>query len=92
MSSLRYFLRWDLESFCSHVNLFVDINAGDDEEDPGSPGSARQEAAQPEDDGSLVLLDHLDGGGEGAGQGDQDEQDGEESYQEGTDICSLVES
>ena len=59
MSSLRYFLRWDLESFCSHVNLLVNINAGDDEEDPGPPGSASQEAAQPEDDGSLVLLEQI---------------------------------
>ena len=90
MSSLCYFLRWDLESFCSHVNLLVDINAGDDEEDPGPSGSARQEAAQPEDDGSLVLLDHLDGGGQGAGQGEQDQQDGEQSYQEGADVGSLI--
>ena len=85
-------LWWNLISLTPHVNLLVNIHTGDDEEDPRPPGSARQETAQSEDDGSLVLLDHLDGGGEGAGEGDQDEQDGEESYQEGTDICSLVES
>ena len=82
MSSLRDLLRWDLECFSSHVNLLVDINAGDDKEDPWAPGPAGQEAAQPEDDGSLVLLDHLDGGGQGAGEGEEDQQEGEESYQE----------
>ena len=82
MSSLRYLLRWDLECFSSHVNLLVDINAGDDKEDPGAAGPARQEAAQSEDDGSLVLLDHLDGGGQGEGEGEQDQQEREESDQE----------
>ena len=91
MSSLCYFLRWDLESFCPHVDLLVDVNAGDDKEDPGPPGPARQQPAQSEDDGSLVLLDHLDGGGQRAGQGEEDQQDGEESHQEGTDIGSLLE-
>ena len=83
-------MRWDLESFCPHVDLLVDVNAGDDKEDPGAPSSSRQESAQPEDDGSLVLLDHLDGGGQGAGQGEQDQQDGEQSYQEGADVGSLI--
>ena len=35
------------------------IHTGDHEEDPRAPGPARQEQAQPEYDGSLVLLDHL---------------------------------
>ena len=82
MSSLRYFLWWDLECFCSHVDLLVDVNTRNDKEDPGAPGPARQEAAESEDDGSLVLLDHLHRGGQGAREGQQDQQDGEESYQE----------
>ena len=57
MSSLCYFLRWDLESFCPHVDLLVGVQTGDDEEDPGPPGSSCQQSAQSEDDGSLVLLD-----------------------------------
>ena len=92
MSSLRYFLRWDLECFGSHVNLLVHVNTRDDEEYPGAPGPPRQEAAESEDDGSLVLLDHLHRGHQGAGEGQQDQQEGEESYQERTDICSLVKS
>ena len=39
-----------------HVNLLVDIEAGDDEEDAGSSGSTREKTTQPEDDRSLVLL------------------------------------
>ena len=39
-----------------HVNLLVDVDAGDDEEDAGAPGSPRQQSAQPEDDRPLVLL------------------------------------
>ena len=61
MSSLvSYFLRRDLESCCPHINLLVHVNAGDDKEDPWAPGPAGQEAAQPEDDGSLVLLNRND--------------------------------
>ena len=40
----------------SHVNLLINIHTGDDEEHPGTPGSPRQQPAQPEDDGPLVLL------------------------------------
>ena len=47
----------DLIGCRPQVNLLVDIEAGDDEEDPGPPGSTLQEATQSEDDGSLVLLD-----------------------------------
>ena len=75
MSSLRYFLRWDLECFSSHVNLLVDIDTGDDKEDPGAPGSTSQQPAQSEDDGPLVLLDHLDREEEGEGQGAEDDED-----------------
>ena len=84
-------LWWDIIGLGPQVDLLVLINAGDDKEDPGPPGSARQQSAQSEDDGSLVLLDHLDGGGQRAGQGEEDQQDGEESHQEGTDIGSLLE-
>ena len=44
-----------------HVNLLIDIDTGDDEEDPGTPGSPGEEAPQPEDHCTLVLL----GGGGG---------------------------
>ena len=75
MSSLRYFLRWDLECFSSHVNLLIDVDTGDDEEHPRPPGSPCQQPAQPEDDGPLVLLDHLDREEEGEGQGAEDDED-----------------
>ena len=58
----------------SHVDLLVDINTGDDEEDPGPPGSSCQQPTQPEDDGSLVLLDHLHHEHQGEGEGDEDEE------------------
>ena len=58
----------------SHVDLLVDINTGDDEEDPGPPGSSCQQPTQSEDDGSLVLLDHLHHEHQGEGEGDEDEE------------------
>ena len=44
----------------SHVDFLEDIQTGDDEEDPGAPGTSPDEATQPEDDGSLVLLARSD--------------------------------
>ena len=73
-----------------HVNLLVDINTGNDEEDPRTPGSSCQEPAQPEDDGPLVLLDHLHHEEEGEGEGDQDEEEGAESHDESTDPRPLL--
>ena len=58
--------------------LFVDIHTRDYEEDPGAPGSSCQQPAQSEDDGSLVLLDHLDTHAEGDGHGDHDEEVGQQ--------------
>ena len=75
MSSLvSYFLRRDLESCCPHINLLVHVNAGDDKEDPRAPRSSRHKSAQSEDDGSLVLLDHLHDEEEREWHGGDDEQ------------------
>ena len=51
-----HLLRRDIVGDRPHVDLLVDVEAGDDEEDPGPPGAARHQATQPEDDCSLVLL------------------------------------
>ena len=53
---LSNLLRRDVESLCSHVNLLVDVDAGEDEEDARAAGAARQEEAQSENDSSLVFL------------------------------------
>jgi hypothetical protein len=45
-----------VERLGPHVDLLVDVHAGDDEEDPGAPGAARQEEAQPEYHSPLILL------------------------------------
>ena len=91
MSSLvSYFLRRDLESCCPHINLLVHVNAGDDKEDPRAAGSSSHEATQPEDDGPLVLLHHLDSQQEGGGQGDQDQEDRQQCYQKRTNVRSFV--
>ena len=57
------------------VDLLVDIHTGDDEEHAWTPGSSCQQPAQSEDDGSLVLLDHLDGEEEREGEGAEDDED-----------------
>ena len=51
-----YLLGRDIKGLCSHVDLLVDVHTGDDEEDPRTPGSARQQPTQPEDHRPLVLL------------------------------------
>ena len=68
-------MRWNLEGLRSHIYLLVNIHTGDDKEDPGTPGSSRHQPAQSEDDGSLVLLDHLDSEEEGEGEGAEDDED-----------------
>ena len=39
-----------------HVNLLEDVDTGQDEEDPRTPGSSRQQQAKSENDSSLVFL------------------------------------
>ena len=54
-------LRRHVEGLGPHVNLLEDVDAGEDEEDPGAARAASQQQPQPEDDGSLVLLTrHVD--------------------------------
>ena len=51
-----YFLWRNVKGLSSHVNLLIDVHAGDYKEDSWTPGTSRQEPAQSEDDGPLVLL------------------------------------
>ena len=91
MSEL-YLLWRDLVSRCSQVNLLVDINTRNDEEDPRTPSSSCQQPAQPEDDGPLVLLDHLDGEEEGEGEGAENDEDGGDGDEEGAYSRTLLTS
>ena len=67
-------MRWNLEGLRSHIDLLVNIHTGDDKEDPGTPGSSCEQPTQSEDDGPLVLLDHLDDEEEREGHGGDDDQ------------------
>ena len=80
----------DLVGGGPHVDLDVDVHAGDHEEDAGPRGAARQEAAEAEDDGSLVLLHHLDREQEAEGEGDEDEEDGGHGQQVGAQPRALL--
>ena len=71
----RYFI-----GASTHVNLHINIHTGNDEEDPRPPGSSCQQPAQSEDDGPLVLLDHLHHEEEGEREGEDDEDEGEDSH------------
>ena len=73
--NLSDLLWWDLILPTPHVDLLVGVDTGNDEEDSRPPGSSCQQSAQSEDDGSLVLLDHLDGEEEGEGEGAEDDED-----------------
>ena len=54
-----YLLRRNIVSWCPHINLLIDIKTRNHKEDPRTPSSSLHQSAQPEDDGPLVLLDHL---------------------------------
>ena len=83
---------WDLIGLTPHINFLVDIHTGDDKEDPRPSGSSRQKTTQPEDDGPLVLLDHLHHEEEGEREGDEDEEEGEDSHGHGTQSRALLAS
>ena len=53
-------LRRDIERDRPEVDLPVGVDARDDEEDPGALGAALAQTTEAEDDGTLVLLDHLE--------------------------------
>ncbi len=55
-----YLLWRDVKGESPHVHLLVGVDAGHDEENAGSTGSAAQKSAKSEDDDSLVLLNDLD--------------------------------
>ena len=73
-----------------HVNLLVDVDTGDDEEDAGAPRSPRQQPAQAEDDGPLVLLHHLHHEHQRERHGGEDEEEGAEGEDVGHDAGSLL--
>ena len=69
-------LLWrDIEADCPEVDLLVSVNAGHDEEQAGSLRSPGSQPSQPEDDRSLVLLDHLDTHEEREGQGGEKQEE-----------------
>ena len=53
---ISHLLRGHGEVLDPHVDDLVDVDAGDDEEDPRPPRSPGQDPAQAEDDCLLVLL------------------------------------
>ena len=85
-----YFLWRNVKGLSSHINLLVNIHTGDDKEDPRPPGSSCQEPAQSEDDGSLVLLDHLHHEEEGEREGDEDDEDRDEGDHVSTEAGALT--
>ena len=84
-------LLWgDFKGHGPHVYFNIGVHTGDDEEHSRAPGSSCQQPAQSEDDGSLVLLDHLHHEEEGEGEGDHDEHEGANSHDESTDTRPLL--
>ena len=71
-----YLLRRNVVGRSSHVNFLVGVQTRNDEEDSRASSFPCQQPAQPEDDGPLVLLDHLHHEEEGEGEGGGEEDDG----------------
>ena len=80
----------NVKRLSSHINLLVNIHTGNDEEDSRPPGSSCQQSAQSEDDGSLVLLDHLHHEQEGEREGDEDDEDRDEGDHVSTETRALA--
>lgn len=54
-----YLLRWDIERDGTKINFAVSVDARNDKEDTGSPGSTFEQTTQAENNGSFVFLHHL---------------------------------
>ena len=54
-----YLLRWDIERDGTKINFAVSVDARNDKEDTGSPGSTFEQTTQAENNGSFVFLYHL---------------------------------
>ena len=49
-------MRRDFKSLAPHVYLFININTGNDEEHPWTPGPTCEKTTKAEDDRSLIFL------------------------------------
>ena len=79
---LQFYLLWgNIKTDRPEVHLPVVVHTGNHEEYPGSLSASFPQPAQSEDDGSLVLLDHLDGVEEGEGEGGDDEKEGDDGHE-----------
>ena len=85
-----YLLWRNLVGGSPQVNLFIDIDTGNDEEHARPPGSPGQQPAQPEDDCPLVLLDHLDGVEEREGERGHDQNERDDGQQEAAQPGALL--
>ena len=68
----------EVRSSCDHLQLTWPL------------GSPWQEPAQPEDDGPLILLDHLNSVQEGEGERGHDQNEGHDGEQEAAHPGALV--
>ena len=74
-------MRRNIEVPDPEINLLVNIHTRNDEEYARTTCSSRQKTTKPEDDSSLVLLDHLDAAPDREGEGDDDQEVGEDGDQ-----------
>ena len=88
---LQFYLLWgNIKTDRPEVHLPVVVHTGNDEEYPGALSASFPQPAQSEDDGSLVLLDHLDSVEEGQGKCGDDEKEGYDGHEVAAETGSLV--
>ena len=88
---LQFYLLWgNIKTDRPEVHLPVVVHTGNHEEYPGSLSASFPQPAQSEDDGSLVLLDHLDSEEEGEGEGAEDDEDAGDGEKEGAETRTLL--
>ena len=54
---IPHLLWWNLVVVSPHVHLLISVDAGEDEEDSRTPGTANKQSTQSEDNGPLILLE-----------------------------------
>ena len=85
-----YLLWRNFKSLSPHIHFLVNVHTGNDEEDSWPSGSSSQQTAQSEDDGPLVLLDHLHHEEEGDGERCNDDDERDDGHEGGADSSPFL--
>ena len=88
----NHLLGWHVKGQGPHVHLLVGVHARHNEEDTRPSGSPTEEPTQAKDDNPFVFLHDLDGEAKRKWNGDEDQENGKEGDEMGTEAGAFVAS